>query len=97
MNGLGYTTNLFAWNNGGSGGALDLEEGASYGDGWLDHDCGYSGWDDETRYYLDGSDPSAGTADHSDVNMIMWSWCGQVNDVDIQNHYLDNMAALESE
>ena len=97
MNNLGYPHDLFAWNNGGSGGALDLEEGAGYGDGWLDHDCGYSGWDDETRYYLDGYDPGAGSADHSDVNVIMWSWCGQVNDVDIQSHYLDRMTALESE
>ena len=97
MNNLGYSENLFAWNNGGSGGALDLEEGAGYGEGWLDHDCGYVGWDDETRYYLDGSDPGAGTADHSDVNIILWSWCGQVNDVNIQTHYLDNMADLENE
>jgi len=97
MNNLGYPENLFSFNNGGSNGALDLEEGAGYGDGWLDHDCGYSGWDDETRYYLDGSDPGLGTADHSDVNVIMWSWCGQVDGVDIQSHYLDNMADLENE
>jgi hypothetical protein len=98
MNNLGYTENLFNFNNGGTGGALDLEEGASYGEGWLDHDCGYSGWDDETRYYLDGSDPGVPEdVDHSDVNVIMWSWCGQVDTVNIQTHYLDNMTDLETE
>ncbi|OYT54937.1 MAG: hypothetical protein B6U72_01035 [Candidatus Altiarchaeales archaeon ex4484_2] len=97
MNNLGYPQKLFAWNNGGSGWALDLEEGASYGDGWLDHDCGYVGWDDETRNYLNGLDPGAGTADHSDVNVIVWSWYGQVNDVNLQTYYLDNMRDLENE
>ena len=89
--------NLYSFNNGGTGGALDYEEGAGYGEGWLDHDVGYGGWDDETRYYLNGNDPGAGTADHSDVNTIMWSWCGQVNDVNLQTHYFDNMEDLESE
>jgi len=27
----------------------------------------------------------------------MWSWCGQVNDVNLQTHYFDNMEDLESE
>ena len=97
MNNKSYPQDLFAWNNGGTGKALDLEEGAGYGEGWLDHDCGYSGWDEETRSYLEGYDPGAGTADHTDVNVIMWSWCGQVNDVTIQTHYLDNMQDLENE
>lgn len=97
LNNLGYPENLFSWNNGGSGGALDLEEGDGYGYGWLDHDCGYSGWDNETRYYLESNDPNEPYVDHSDVNVIMWSWCGQVDTVDIQTHYLDNMADLEAE
>ncbi len=84
--------NLYSFNNGGTDGALDYEEGDGYGEGWLDHDVGYGGWDVETRDYLDGSDPGAGTADHSDVNTIMWSWCGQVSGYTTYNsmseHYL---------
>ena len=97
MNNLGCPPDLFDWNNGGTGGALDLEEGDGYGNGWLDHDCGYSGWDQETRYYLDSNDPNEPYENHSGVNGIMWSWCGQVDTVNIQTHYLDNMTDLESE
>ncbi|MDP3980703.1 MAG: hypothetical protein Q8Q33_04740, partial [Chlamydiota bacterium] len=57
MNGLGYSYNLYDWNDGGTGGALDLEEGAEYETGWLERDCGnYPDWVNETREYLD--DPS---------------------------------------
>jgi hypothetical protein len=71
--GLSLPEDIFAFNNGGSGGALDFEDGDGYGDGWLDHDCGYyPNWVNETREYL--NNPS-----HSDVNVIMWSWCGQVS------------------
>jgi hypothetical protein len=68
----GVPTNLYLVNNGGSGGALDMEEGSGYdASGWLAYDVGYSGWDTRTRAYLNSSL-------HSDVNTIMWSWCGQV-------------------
>ena len=71
--GLSHPQDIFQWNNGGTAGALDLEEGDGYGTGWLDHDCGYyPDWVNETRTYLD--DPI-----HSDVNVIIWSWCGQVS------------------
>ncbi|MBN2563145.1 MAG: hypothetical protein JXQ75_19660 [Phycisphaerae bacterium] len=91
--GLSFPTDFFAWNNGGSGGALDLEEGDGYGSGWLDHDCGYyPNWVNETRDYLD--DPS-----HSDVNVIIWSWCGQVGGKYaagvLDDEYLIPMAQLE--
>jgi hypothetical protein len=83
---------LYDYNNGGTNGALDYEEGDGYGEGWLDHDVGYGGWDVETRDYLDGSDPGAGTEDNSDVNTIMWSWCGQVGSYTtysgMSTHYL---------
>jgi hypothetical protein len=91
--GLSYPADFFAWNNGGTSGALDLEDGDGYGSGWLDHDCGYyPNWVEETEDYLD--DPS-----HSDVNVIIWSWCGQVSskyasDV-LDDEYLDPMAQLE--
>jgi hypothetical protein len=91
--GLSLPEDIFAWNNGGSGGALDLEEGDGYGTGWLDHDCGYyPNWVTETTTYLD--DPS-----HSDVNVIMWSWCGQAaskTEATMLSNYLTPMSTLEA-
>ncbi|MDY6989664.1 MAG: DNRLRE domain-containing protein [Thermodesulfobacteriota bacterium] len=93
--GLGLTLpeDIFKWNNGGVGGALDLEEGDGYGSGWLDHDCGYyPNWVGETRAYLD--DPS-----HADVNVIIWSWCGQASGRTEQamlDTYLTPMSQLEA-
>lgn len=92
--GMSYSNNIFEWNNGGTGGALDLEEGDGYGTGWLDHDCGYwPNWYDETIEFLD--DPS-----HSDVNVIIWSWCGQMDDKysagTLTNEYLAPMSMLET-
>jgi len=90
--GMSLPTDFFAWNNGGIDGALDLEEGDGYGDGWMDHDCGYyPNWVDETREYLD--DPS-----HSDVNVIIWSWCGQAagrTEATMISTYLAPMTQLE--
>jgi len=92
--GLSHPQDIFEWNNGGTNGALDLEEGDGYGSGWLDHDCGYyPAWVNETREYLD--DPS-----HADVNVIIWSWCGQVSGRSEQqmiDTYLAPMTQLESE
>jgi hypothetical protein len=93
--GLSLPTDIFNWNNGGNGGALDLEEGDGYGSGWMDHDCGYyPNWVNETREYLD--DPS-----HGDVNVIIWSWCGQVDNKyaagTLESEYLTPMTQLEAE
>ena len=92
--GLSHPQDIFQWNNGGTAGALDLEEGDGYGTGWLDHDCGYyPDWVNETRTYLD--DPI-----HSDVNVIIWSWCGQVSsrtEQQIIDTYLSPMSQLESD
>ena len=93
--GLNLPRDIFDFNNGGSNGALDLEEGDGYGSGWLDHDCGYyPNWVNETREYL--NDPS-----HSDVNVIIWSWCGQVDDKyksgTLFSQYLEPMSQLEQE
>jgi hypothetical protein len=92
--GLSYPTDFFAWNNGGSGRALDLEDGDGYGDGWLDHDAGYyPNWVNETRAYLD--DPS-----HADVNVIIWSWCGQASwytEQQMIDQYLAPMNRLEAD
>ncbi len=86
--GLGLTLphDIFAYNNGGAGGALDLHDYAMSGD------CGYyPQWVNNTRTYLE--DP-----DNSDVNVIIWSWCGQVSGIseqDMINNYLAPMTQLE--
>ncbi len=92
---LSLPEDIFAWNNGGTDGALDLEEGSGYSAGWLAGDCGsYGQWEIETREYLD--DPS-----HSDVNVIIWSWCGQVDNKyasgTLDREYLTPMTQLEAD
>ncbi|RKZ08795.1 hypothetical protein DRQ25_08155 [Candidatus Fermentibacteria bacterium] len=85
--GLSLPDDIFEWNNGGSGGALDLHDYAMGGD------CGYyPAWYDNTVAYL--NNPA-----NSDVNVIIWSWCGQAADRTEQqmiDTYLDPMTALES-
>ncbi len=83
-----FTGGKFDWSRSGGSGQLHLFEGSGYGSGYLDHDCGYEGWDDKTRTYLD-ENPSC--------NVIIWSWCGQVNNVDLETHYLQPMAKLEED
>lgn len=78
----------FAWNNGGTGGALDLHDGAMGGD------CGYyPQWVDNTKNYLNNSA-------NSDVNVIIWSWCGQhagYTEQQMIDWYLEPMNQLESQ
>jgi hypothetical protein len=76
----------YSWNNGGTGGALDLHDNAMAGDLG---DPDRSTWATRTRTYQ-GSNP--------DVNVVIWSWCGQVSSAsesDI-NNYLNLMSSLES-
>ena len=92
--GLSLSQDIFKWNNGGTDGALDLEEGDGYGSGWLDHDCGYyPNWVDETREFLNDTS-------HSDVNVIIWSWCGEVSgrsEQEMIDTYLNPMTQLETD
>lgn len=75
--GLSLPDSIFAWNNGGIDGALDLHDKAMGGD------VGYwPAWYDNTVAYLDNPV-------HSDVNVIMWSWCGQVGDKYNNGHLWD--------
>ncbi|MEA3443376.1 MAG: T9SS type A sorting domain-containing protein [Bacteroidota bacterium] len=83
-----FSSGTYNWNHTGSAGELHLFEGDGYGSGYLNHDCGYSGWDDLTREYLDS---------FPQCNVIIWSWCGQVNSVDLQTHYFDRMDSLENQ
>ncbi len=68
-------------------GALSLDDRGVPGD--LGNPNRYA-WEAQTRTYLD--DPS-----HSDVNVVVWSWCGQVNGTEAQiNTYLSLMSGLEA-
>jgi hypothetical protein len=89
MSGLvSWKGSLYSFNNGGTGGALDLHDYAMGGD------CGYyPDWVNNTRAYLN-------TPANSDVNVIIWSWCGQASSQTEQSmidNYLAPMTQLESD
>lgn len=86
--GLTLFNNAFAWNHGGTGGALDLHDGA------MDGDVGYyPNWVNNTKAYLDN--PA-----NSNVNVVIWSWCGQMTSKfasgTLTNEYLAPMSRLET-
>lgn len=88
MSGLvSFKGNNFSWNNGGTEGALDLHDYAVTGDlGNPDR----TSWATGTRTYLDAN---------RDVNVVIWSWCGQVSSSttgDIET-YLNLMSGLEAD
>jgi hypothetical protein len=100
--GLALPENIFQFSpTGNEGGAyLHLFEGDGYGDGDLDHDCGYfPQWVDETRAYLGLPDPVTGRGmSHPEMNVIIWSWCGQASSYTEQqmlDQYLLPMTQLE--
>lgn len=89
MTANGYTDALFDFNSDGSNGALQLRDGPFSGA----EDLGNpdrSSWATSTRNYLN---------DHSEVNVIMWSWCGQVGWASKEeiDSYLSLMNALETD
>jgi hypothetical protein len=69
MNGKGYPNNLYAWNGSGSGGALHLVDDPFSGASDLG-DPSFTAWEGATRAYLNA---------HPEINVIIWSWCGQVS------------------
>jgi len=82
-----YGKSLYLWNNGGTGGVLDLRDAVLSGDlGSPDR----TSWADRTRVYLNS---------HPDINVVIWSWCGQVSTAKEFhiNTYLSLMNKLESE
>ena len=85
--GLSLPTDIFAWNNGGTGGALDLHDGFKPGD--LGNPDRYT-WEEHTRDYL--NDPA-----NSDVNVIIWSWCGQAStatsNIDVYLNLMEGLIA----
>jgi hypothetical protein len=87
MSGLAsWKGSRYSFNNGGTGGALDLHDYAMGGD------CGYyPDWVNNTRAYLN-------TPANADVNVIIWSWCGQASSQTAQSmidNYLAPMTQLE--
>jgi len=81
----------YAWNNGGADGALDLADTPFSGA----YDLGnpdFTAWETATRSYLD--DPAT-----ADVNVVMWSWCGEVSSASQANitTYLTLMSGLEED
>jgi len=88
---MNMSSNLYAWNNGGSGDALDLDDG---GVAPGSRDAGiYPDWYISTTNYLQ-------TPANSNCNVIIWAWCGQVPDKYTNNtivsEYLAPMASLET-
>ncbi|MBN2579599.1 MAG: PEP-CTERM sorting domain-containing protein [Pirellulales bacterium] len=94
--GMDFPADIFAWNNGGTGGALDLHDYAMGGDVGY-----YPQWVDNTHGYLGTVNPTTGRGNtNPDVNVIVWSWCGQLAGYTAQqtiDWYLDPMTSLESE
>jgi len=86
--GLNLPKDIFAWNNGGADGALDLRDGFAGGDLGNPN---RTAWAERTREYL--NNPT-----NRMVNVVMWSWCGQVDGspADI-NTYLGLMNRLEAD
>ena len=84
----GYDT-LYAFNPGGLDGALDLREPLFSGASDLGNPD-FTAWATATRTYLDA---------HLEVNVIIWSWCGQVSDASAANitTYLTLMEGLEQD
>ncbi|HSV99895.1 MAG TPA: hypothetical protein VLI39_06965 [Sedimentisphaerales bacterium] len=86
---LALPTSVFAWKRGGAGGALDLHDYAMSGDVGY-----YPDWVSNTRAYLNNPQ-------NARVNVILWSWCGQVSGKYANNRlfteYLDPMSQLEED
>jgi hypothetical protein len=84
-----FAGSLYAWNSGGTGGALDMRDG-NLGSARDLGNPNRTAWADTTRRYLNS---------HPEINVVMWSWCGQVSSAtprDIEL-YLSLMSGLERE
>lgn len=98
MNANGYPNNLYAWSNGGTNGSLDLHDYAMAGDVGY-----YPEWMNNTRAYLGlpNQFTGRGTGANADVNVIIWSWCGQVEEKyasgALITEYFNPMQQLETE
>ncbi|MBE2214213.1 MAG: hypothetical protein IAE82_10110 [Opitutaceae bacterium] len=81
-----FPDGAFAFASGGSGGTLDLRDSPFPGASDLGNP-NRTAWATATRSYL---------AAHPDINVIVWSWCGQVDGTEAEiANYLALMSALE--
>ena len=80
---------LYTFNNGGTNGALDLRDTPFSGASDLGNP-NRTAWADATRNYLNNN---------GDINVIIWSWCGQVSSATEEdiNTYLNLMTELEED
>jgi hypothetical protein len=94
--GLSLPNNTFVWNNGGTGGALDLRDYAMGGDVGY-----YPDWVNNTRNYLGVPNADGRGSNYPEVNVIIWSWCGQVSgkyaNGTLVSEFLDPMNQLEQD
>jgi hypothetical protein len=80
----------YSWNDGPQAGSLDIDDYAF--DSFGANDLGApnrTAWATATRNYL---------AQNSDVNVVIWSWCGQADGLEEDiNTYLNLMSGLEAD
>jgi hypothetical protein len=93
MTGHGYDKGFFNFNSDGNDNALTLRDTPFNIDGDTYIDLGQPDnetWASLTRKYLNS---------HTEVNVVMWSWCGQVSWLSEEeiNHYLSLMNELETD
>ncbi len=86
---MDWKGDLYKWNNGDMDGALDIRDRIMGGD--LGHN-GNLEWEVATRSLLENENSS-------DINVIIWSWCGGVSDNTENgiNIYLNAMDKLEED
>lgn len=83
--------NIYLWNDGGSDGALDIDDHGITGGSDLGSPD-FTSWAGSTRTYLN-------KPENNNINVVMWSWCGQVSDATESNinTYLTLMSDLEED
>ena len=86
---ISFKGSLYSFNNGGSDGSLDLRDRPFSGASDLGNPD-RTAWATATRNYLENN---------SDINVVIWSWCGQVSSASEEdiNTYLNLMSQLESD
>jgi hypothetical protein len=86
---VGFKGELYAFNNGGTNGSLDFRDRPFSGASDLGNPDRVA-WASATRNYLNNNE---------DINVVIWSWCGQVSSAteDDINTYLSLMTELEEE
>ncbi|MBP8975334.1 MAG: T9SS type A sorting domain-containing protein [Bacteroidetes bacterium] len=86
---------MYDYKSDGSDGAMVFHNGAMGGDAGY-----YPEWVNNTRSYLGKANLNGRGTNNPDVNVIIWSWCGQASDKSGQtmiDEYLAPMSQLERE